>query len=83
MNPASMSRRLFLRQSSGVAGAAWLKAVVPSMAAIAQAACTAKEEQQPFTILEAAVAQGDRGWKNKAQRLLDEVKSSAAKRQSE
>jgi gluconate 2-dehydrogenase gamma chain len=54
MNPASISRRVFLRQSSGVAGAAWLKAVVPSMAAIAQAACTAKEEQQPFTILEPA-----------------------------
>ncbi len=57
MNPASMSRRLFLRQSSGVAGAAWVKAVVPSMAAIAQAACTAKEEQQPFTILESGEAQ--------------------------
>ena len=52
MSQHEFSRRLFLQQGTGVAGAAWLNVVVPSMAAIAQAACTAKEEGQPFTILD-------------------------------
>lgn len=52
MNDRELTRRLFLQQSAGTAGAAWAKAVLPGIAAIAQAACTAKEEQQPFTILD-------------------------------
>lgn len=48
-----LSRRLFLQQGAGAAGAAWAKVALPGLAAISQAACTAKEEQQPFTILTA------------------------------
>jgi len=51
MNAHELTRRLFLKQSAGTAGAAWAKAVLPGLAAISQAACTAKEEQAPFTIL--------------------------------
>lgn len=45
------SRRLFLQQSAGVAGTTWAKAVLPGLVAISQAACTAKEEAAPFSIL--------------------------------
>ena len=51
MNHRELTRRLFLQQSAGSAGAAWARAVLPGIAAIAQAACTAREEQQAFTIL--------------------------------
>ena len=51
MNRHELTRRMFLQQSAGTAGAAWARAVLPGMAAIAQAACTAREQQQPFTIL--------------------------------
>ncbi len=53
MNPKELSRRNFLQQSAGVAGASWAKVVLPGLVAISQAACTAKEEQAPFTILSA------------------------------
>ncbi len=53
MNPHELSRRLFLRQSAGVAGATWAKTILPALAAISQAACTAKEEQAPFLVLQA------------------------------
>jgi gluconate 2-dehydrogenase gamma chain len=56
MNPKELTRRHFLQQSAGVAGANWAKVVLPGLAAISQAACTAKEEQAPFTILDAAEA---------------------------
>ena len=56
MNPKELSRRLFLQQSAGAAGASWAKAVLPCLAAISQAACTAKEERAPFTILGAEEA---------------------------
>jgi gluconate 2-dehydrogenase gamma chain len=52
MTPQELSRRFFLQQSAGVAGATWARVVLPGLAAIAQAACTAKEEQVPFTILQ-------------------------------
>ena len=51
MDQHTLSRRSFLGQTAGVAGSAWMKVVLPSMAAISQAACTAKEEKVPFTIL--------------------------------
>jgi len=51
MNQHELSRRLFLKQSAGTAGAAWARAVLPGLAAIAQAACTARDEQAPFTTL--------------------------------
>ncbi|MGI9263242.1 MAG: gluconate 2-dehydrogenase subunit 3 family protein [Woeseiaceae bacterium] len=56
MEHKAISRRLFLEQSAGVAGTAWVRAVIPSLAAISQAACTAKEEKAPFTILNEAEA---------------------------
>ena len=51
MSQSGISRRAFLEKSAGVAGAAWARAVIPGLAAISQAACTAKEEKAPFTIL--------------------------------
>ena len=56
MNSNVISRRLFLEQSAGVTGAAWARAVLPGLAAISQAACTAKEEESPFTVLQDAEA---------------------------
>jgi gluconate 2-dehydrogenase gamma chain len=56
MNSNVISRRLFLEQSAGVTGAAWARAVLPGLAAISQAACTAKEEALPFTVLQNAEA---------------------------
>lgn len=51
MQPQDLSRRLFLQQSTGAAAATWARAIIPGLAAISQAACTAKEEQAPLTIL--------------------------------
>ena len=56
MQPQDISRRLFLQQSTGVAAATWAKAVIPGLAAISQAACSAKEEKAAFTILGAEEA---------------------------
>lgn len=51
MNQKESSRRIFLQQSAGVAGANWAKVVLPGLATISQAACTSKEERAPFSIL--------------------------------
>ena len=51
MGHSEFSRRSFVAKGAGLAGAAWARAVIPGLAAISQAACTAKEEQAPFTIL--------------------------------
>lgn len=56
MDHRAISRRLFLEQSAGVAGMAWARVAIPGLAAISQAACTAKEEKAPFTILSEAEA---------------------------
>lgn len=56
MDHSAISRRLFLEQSAGVAGMAWARVAIPGLAAISQAACTAKEEKAPFTILNDAEA---------------------------
>ena len=56
MDQHTLSRRAFLGQTAGAAGSAWLKVVLPSMAVISQAACTAKEEKAPFTVLTDAEA---------------------------
>ena len=53
MNSQDLTRRFFLKQSAGVAGATWARAALPGLAALSQAACTAKEEQAPFGILQA------------------------------
>ena len=52
MTPDDLSRRIFLQQSASVAGASWARSVLPGLAAISQAACTAKEEKTPFTVLQ-------------------------------
>ena len=52
MTPDNLSRRIFLQQSARVAGATWARSVLPGLAAISQAACTAKEEKAPFTVLQ-------------------------------
>ena len=51
MGHRAISRRSFLEQGAGLAGAAWARAVIPGLAAVTQAACTAKEQKAPFTIL--------------------------------
>ncbi|MGI9205495.1 MAG: gluconate 2-dehydrogenase subunit 3 family protein [Woeseiaceae bacterium] len=56
MDHSAISRRLFLEQSAGVAATAWARVAIPGLAAISQAACTAKEEKSPFTILSDAEA---------------------------
>ncbi len=56
MSSHDQSRRSFLQQSAGLVGASWVKVVLPGMAAISQAACSAKEEQASYTILDAAEA---------------------------
>lgn len=56
MSRSAISRRQFLEQSAGVAGAAWARVVIPGLAAISQAACTAKEEKAAYSILDEAEA---------------------------
>lgn len=56
MNRHFISRRLFLERGAGVAGAAWAKVVLPSLAAVSQAACSAMEQAAAFTILETGEA---------------------------
>jgi gluconate 2-dehydrogenase gamma chain len=51
MTSHELSRRFFLQQSAGVAGATWARAMLPGLAAVSQAACTAREEQAPFAVL--------------------------------
>lgn len=53
MSSQELTRRIFLQQSAGVAGATWAKAILPGLAAISQAACTSKEEQASFVVLQA------------------------------
>jgi len=51
MAQSELSRRNFLQRSAGIAGASWARSVLPGLAAISQAACTAKEEKAPFVLL--------------------------------
>lgn len=51
-----VSRRKFLRSSGTITGASLLRIGAPSLAAITQAACTAKQETSPFMTLSAADA---------------------------
>lgn len=45
------SRREFIKSAGALSGAAYLRMLAPAAAAIAQAACSARDEQQPFTVL--------------------------------
>ena len=51
-----LSRRHFLRSTGSVSAAAWLRLLGPGIAAITQAACTAKQEQAAFKVLSAGEA---------------------------
>jgi gluconate 2-dehydrogenase gamma chain len=52
----SVSRRRFLQSSGALTGASLLKIAAPSLVAITGAACTAKQESAPFSVLSAADA---------------------------
>jgi hypothetical protein len=57
-NVSSVSRRRFLRSTSALTGASLLRIGAPSLIAIAQAACTAKQESAPYSLLNAAANAG-------------------------
>ena len=50
-NPESLSRRNFLQSTGTLTGAAYLRMLAPGIAAITQAACSAKAEGAAFVIL--------------------------------
>jgi len=52
-NPESVSRRSFLQSSGTMTGAAYLRMLAPGVAAITQAACSARDEEAPFAVLAA------------------------------
>ncbi len=56
MSEPSPSRRLFLKRGLTLASAAWARSVLPSLAVLSQAACTAKENHAAFTVLGAEEA---------------------------
>ena len=51
MNPEDLARRMFLKSSGALAGSAYLRVLVPGVAAISQAACTARDKEAPFMVL--------------------------------
>ena len=51
MSANDLSRRLFLQQGAAAAGTNWARLVLPSLAALSQAAAAAKDDQAPFTTL--------------------------------
>lgn len=53
MNDNELSRRLFLKMSGSVSGATALRAGVPGLAALVQAACSARDEGAAFEVLTA------------------------------
>lgn len=50
-NPDSVSRRQFLQSAGALGGASYLRVLAPAAAAIAQAACSARDDAAPFTVL--------------------------------
>jgi len=50
-NPESLSRRNFLHATGTLTGAAYLRMLAPGIAAITQAACSARDEDAAFAIL--------------------------------
>jgi hypothetical protein len=56
MNESNTTRRSFLQNGEALAGGSWLRFSAPGLAAVAQAACSAKEEARPFNILSATEA---------------------------
>ncbi len=56
MHSNNTTRRGFLQNGVALAGGSWLRFSAPGLAALAQAACSAKEEARAFNILSAAEA---------------------------
>ena len=56
MHNDNTSRRNFLRGGVALAGGSWLRFTAPGIAALAQAACSAKEDSAAFAILTAEEA---------------------------
>lgn len=56
MSKNNTSRRSFLQQGVALSGGSWLRFSAPGVAALAQAACSAKEESRAFSNLSAAEA---------------------------
>ena len=50
-DPKAVSRRQFLRSSTTMGGAAYLRLLGPALVAITQSACTAKQESSVFKVL--------------------------------
>ena len=55
-NKNNVSRRRFLKSTSALTGASLLRIGAPSLIAITEVACTAKQESAPFVVLDAADA---------------------------
>lgn len=47
----SLSRRRFLQSTGSLTGATWLRLMGPAVIAIAESACSAKQEASPFKVL--------------------------------
>ena len=56
MTKNNTTRRSFLQNSVALSGGSWLRFSVPGLAALAQAACSAKEEARGFAVLTEAEA---------------------------
>jgi gluconate 2-dehydrogenase gamma chain len=55
-NNSNVSRRRFLKSTSALSGASLLRIGAPTLIAITEAACSAKQESSPFVALNAAEA---------------------------
>ena len=51
MSLEDLSRRAFLKSTGALAGTGYLRILAPGVAATSQAACSARSEAQPFTVL--------------------------------
>ena len=51
MNKPDQSRRTFVIQGAALAGASWAKLVVPSLAVLSQAACSARDDKVAYVTL--------------------------------
>lgn len=47
------SRRDFLQHTAAIAGSSWARLILPGVAGLSQAACSARDQQLPFSILSA------------------------------
>ena len=55
-HPDDLSRRLFLQSAGALTGSAYVRILVPGIAAISQAACSARDNGEAFAVLDEAEA---------------------------